>query len=159
MYGRASLGCSLCVVARLKTAGGPRPPRSPAMIPVLVLLRWQPDTPRAYAPDCPCLARLWNGGGVRRSQQRHRATVSRFECTVCNETKEKDQYNIDTGRHVQDTCLSCLFPTCASCGTKHRPPKRGVRKDTPNRLGREWFCEKRQCQAALKRARACAKDA
>ena len=27
-YGRASNGCSMCVVSRFKTAGGPRPPRS-----------------------------------------------------------------------------------------------------------------------------------
>ena len=35
------------------------------MIPVFVLLRWPPDTPRASAPDCPCLPRLWNDWRVR----------------------------------------------------------------------------------------------
>ena len=35
------------------------------MIPVLVLLRWPPDTDRASAPACPCLARLWDDWRVR----------------------------------------------------------------------------------------------
>ena len=68
-------------------------------------------------------------------------------CDLCMREEGPDAFAVQPSNRLKmTTCNACRFPVCKICKVQHNGPI-AVRKNNKNRVGADWYCTKKHCQA------------